>query len=297
LDKEISSASTKELEKLTTQRRELEQQLTYVMYYPRDMKYIGLFVGELDERNLNLMAKAKIAAFKARKEDVDAGLPDKVQSCLGRDVSIDDDGNDDEDDDDMTELKTTARNCGRAILKKQLFNKSATVEEVNASVNTTSNKQKLSDAFFTEELEGLDSDLHKSKRGRPTESVQDRKRYAAGSKQGDRLRSWQTQHKSKSTFIAVPRANPRSYEPQSYTKSAPREDQPRRNLAPRGGRSERPNPTQRDVQGGRYGGTHRVMSDWEAGGGLSAAAAGERNRQKQIGLIVHGQGTKRTFDE
>ena len=329
LDKEIASAASSELEQLMKQRKELEEQLTYVLYYPKNMKYVGLFVGELDQKNLNIISKAKMAAFKARSDDISNGRPDRVRSCLGREVSFNEvDESDVEIDTEIPPLKIK-----KGTLKYEVFQKSKsnTVQSEDARLdgmlqengNESGDEE---DAFFAdndgeEPIQGdktgkkSSQNNNSSAKKKKFEGREDRgssARYAKGSKQGDRLSKWQHQHKAHaSSFISVHKSSPTShYEQQTYSRTSNKNDTPRMPLRSNNNISSRSEYTkdrrpsasttprssysrpQREQQQTQ---STRSVSSWETAPGVSASAGGERNRQKQIGLIVPGAGTKRKF--
>jgi hypothetical protein len=83
--------TTKETKSVSEERERLIQDLTYVLYYPRDMKYIALLPGknyngskpaDIDEKSKHIADKARALAIERRQEDLDAGNQDKVEHAI-----------------------------------------------------------------------------------------------------------------------------------------------------------------------------------------------------------------------
>jgi hypothetical protein len=95
LEHEIASLSGKELKKAEKKRKQLEEDLCYVLYYPNRMKYIALFAGskdseeggddkrsDLDEKTEKLRQEALALALKSRQEDMENNNNDKVSHAI-----------------------------------------------------------------------------------------------------------------------------------------------------------------------------------------------------------------------
>lgn len=281
LDREVADASSSELGALQKERADLETQLAYVMYYPRDLKYVGLFVGELDARSLGVVARAKEAAMRARREDLEAGRPDRVRSCLGREVALAEGGT------ELMGLAASLRGSGSTVDKREVFGGRRAVEQRAAE----------EDDFFGDASSVGDEQPRKKRAVAPTREGRERRgdgaqrtgaRFAPGHKQSDRLNRWKEQRRGNS-FIAEssPSSGMSSYGKQTYDRGANR-----------GGDGPSKRPVLRaggNASADRWRAAHGSL--WAAGEGVSAAGATERNRQKQIGLIVQGAGTKRRFGD
>ena len=85
LDAKIASADTSPTEHkaLQKQRAQLEEDLAYVMYYPKSMKYIALFPEDALDRNATeTKATAKSLALKARGQDLETASGDRVAHAI-----------------------------------------------------------------------------------------------------------------------------------------------------------------------------------------------------------------------
>ena len=85
-DETLSAEAKKDLE---SQREQLEEDLTYIMYYPRDTKYIALFVINDENENVllrtkwsELKSRAKSRALEERQRDKLECKLDKVQHAI-----------------------------------------------------------------------------------------------------------------------------------------------------------------------------------------------------------------------
>ena len=320
LDKEIGEADSKALDALMLQRSSLEEDLAYVLYYPKHLKYIGLF-RDRDAKSERLIARAKQLAMEARREDLKNNRPDKVRSCLGRPVSLDNTAFEDENEglkgEEEEEGEDKVEMGGGSTGKRKREERSIGLKEEEGK------EEEEEDLFFADGMKSQSSSsLRNSQskvrstsapsKGRASEgsSQSMRKKFDLGSKQGDRLRKWQQHHKQQTPFIVPHRPNSSSsssshdnnkyadsgkqYEKLTYEKkktpslkassSSSSSFSNQRGARPSSSQAATAAPT-------------RAASAWEAGGGVSAGVSSERNRSKQIGLIVQGAGKKKVFSD
>jgi len=92
------SLNEKDHAALQGQRQALEEDLAYVMYFPRSSKYVALFADNDDEKNTAKAAAsaeasaARLAAYAARQADVDSGAVDRVQHAINVEYGIETEG-------------------------------------------------------------------------------------------------------------------------------------------------------------------------------------------------------------
>jgi len=95
-----SGLNAKDEAALQAQRQALEEDLAYVMYFPRSSKYVALFADNDDEKNTakaSVSAEAsaaRLAAYAARQADVASGGVDRVQHAINVEYGIETDGYD-----------------------------------------------------------------------------------------------------------------------------------------------------------------------------------------------------------
>lgn len=87
LEAELEAATTdKERSTISKQRGSLEEDLTYIMYYPKSLKYVALFPdmtkGYIDDNAQVVKNSAKAQAIAARLEDQQNGRDDRVQHAI-----------------------------------------------------------------------------------------------------------------------------------------------------------------------------------------------------------------------
>jgi len=71
------------LKELKSQRKKLENDLTYVLYYPLDRKYISILTQDKDsELNQKLIEKTREVAVLEREQDIKNGQVDRVQHAI-----------------------------------------------------------------------------------------------------------------------------------------------------------------------------------------------------------------------
>lgn len=278
------------MEKLHTQRKELEEELAYILYYPKDMKYVSLLVGELNQRNISIVTKAKAEALKKWREDVDSGRGDRVSNCLGGEVSstVGDRGGDGKSLRKLLGTKKTS------IFKSQDSIQAGSDSGDDIQPSGEEPMSSTEDDFFAENVGNQSSASRSTKRKFPGEAFEQRAlptKLAPGTKQGERLRKWQRLQSKKSSFISVARRRNDSFE--KSRSSAPQvRSQKRYQDSGRVSNSNFKKPSLPTPHS-----NSRTRAAWEEGGGVSASVSTARNRQKQLGLIVEGKGKKKVFGE
>lgn len=70
------------VEDYKAKRVNLHNDLAYILYYPKDMKYISLFNEEEDTKSKKLMEIAREKAISSRQHDIDCGNDDKVLHAI-----------------------------------------------------------------------------------------------------------------------------------------------------------------------------------------------------------------------
>ena len=91
-EEDISEKSKKKLQK---EKDKLIDDLCYVMYFPKNQKYIALFaqnedssVNTSEERVLEVMQEARAAARKLREADINQGRVDKVEHAIEVELGV-----------------------------------------------------------------------------------------------------------------------------------------------------------------------------------------------------------------
>ena len=273
------------------------------------MKYVSLLVGDLNQRNIGIITKAKAVALREWREDIESGRKDRVSSCLGGEVSA-------ASGDANSETLTTNKLRNMLGTKKTAIFHAPGSYQDSASDSDTSERaghhrsavtEAVEDDFFADDAEGNENNSSKpvpkasaqgarvTKRNLNKEEPRQmnlKSKLAPGTKQGDRLRKWQRLHSSKSSFISVARSGKRNSDvlPEStgmrFKKQ--RSDVSNNHVTLKTkAKSPRVSPSTAARQD---------AGSWQAGGGVSAAVNTARNRQKQLGLIVEGTGKKVVFD-
>ena len=268
---------------------------------------MSLLVGDLNQRNIGIIAKAKAKALAEWRGDIESGRKDRVSSCLGGDVEVSVAGDASESHTpnklrNMLGTKKTAIFQGPGSHREDL----ASDADLSADHDSMVDAQETEDDFFADDAEGnekghgnvsksstqgtrvakrkLNKDEHQEKSIKP--------KLAPGTKQGDRLRKWQRLHSSKSSFISIARGGKRSSDERPESTGG----QFKKQRSDLGHNQMKP---KAKVQSSRVSPSTASRHDagsWQMGGGVSAAVNTARNRQKQLGLIVEGKGKKVVFD-
>jgi len=91
-EEDISEKSKKKLQK---EKDRLTDDLCYVMYFPKNQKYIALFaqnqessVDTPEERVLEVMQEARLSARKQREADINQGRVDKVEHAIEVELGV-----------------------------------------------------------------------------------------------------------------------------------------------------------------------------------------------------------------
>lgn len=136
---------SKEIYSLMSERERTEEDLTYILYYPKEWKYIALFVDDEDKSTRRTEARA--IAIQRRAESVEAGEKDLVKHAIDVEYGLVQDIQQDElmevDDDGSDQKKDIKVSAGNLLKEKRKRNSSDVIETNKITKVSESQTKKL----------------------------------------------------------------------------------------------------------------------------------------------------------